>query len=208
VFGGNLGQSAFGGLGGNKSGLSSFATPGSSTISGLSSKPARPFGAAATNNKDESDDEDEGEVNDDETTEKTETGKSKQDQEKRTNFVPTEGKSPRTTAPYSLTFSTVETGEEGEDTLLTGRGKLYLFHDKNWQERGVGPLKLNITKESPKKARLILRADGTHRLLLNAPITKSLIFGDKDGKESTDGKILFTAPTADGKIETYLLRVC
>jgi Ran-binding protein 3 len=109
---------------------------------------------------------------------------------------------------YSLTLEAVETGEEGEETLLSGRGKLYRFRDKTWQERGAGPLKLNVTKESPKKARLILRADGTHRLLLNAPITKTLRFGDKDGEESTDGKILFTAPTASGTMETHLLRVC
>jgi len=102
----------------------------------------------------------------------------------------------------------VETGEEGEDTLLSGRGKLYSFHDKSWQERGAGTLKLNITKESPKKARLILRADGTHRLLLNAPITKNLIFGDKDGKEVSDGKIMLTAPNTSGNLETFLLRVC
>lgn len=207
-FGGSLGQGGFGGLGGSKGGLSSFATPGSSTISGLSSKPARPFGAAATGNKEEADGDDhqEGDDNDD-ASENGETVKSKPAHEKRPNFVPTEGKYSHPTLRSSLN-AVVETGEEGEETLLSGRGKLYAYHDKTWTERGIGGLKLNITKDSPKKGRLILRADGTHRLLLNAPITKELSFGDSKGKVTDTGKIIFTAPNASGVIETLLLKVC
>ena len=105
----------------------------------------------------------------------------------------------------------VETGEEGEETVWSGRAKLYTLAgesgNKQWQERGMGPFKVNVTAEAPAKARFVLRADGTHRLLLNAAITKAMLFGDADGKEPTDGRLLFTAPTTDGQIESHLLRV-
>lgn len=111
----------------------------------------------------------------------------------------------------NLTIVTVETGEEHEDTIWAGRAKLYVNREKAWHERGVGNIKLNITKEAEgesRKARFILRADGTHRLLLNAAVTKSFKFGDADGKRTNDGKLLFSTPTADGKLELHLLKVC
>ena len=69
----NLGQSAFGGLGGVNSNLSSFATPGTSTITGLSQKPAKPFGAAEEEDRDEDDEDGDDEAGSDD----EETGKSK-----------------------------------------------------------------------------------------------------------------------------------
>jgi hypothetical protein len=57
VFGGSLGSSSFAGFGGSKSGLPSFATPGQTAITGLSSKPATTFG---TQQKDAESDDDEG----------------------------------------------------------------------------------------------------------------------------------------------------
>jgi Ran-binding protein 3 len=86
-----LGQSTFGGLGGTKSSISSFATPGSNTIRGLSSKPVKPFGAAEEPSSDvEGDDED---GNDDDGSDDEGSEKSKQaDQGKRFNFAPQECK--------------------------------------------------------------------------------------------------------------------
>ena len=96
-------------------------------------------------------------------------------------------------------------------TEWTGRAKLFTIvgdgSKRSWAERGVGPFKLNITKEDPKKARFILRADGTHRLLLNAAVTKTMKFGTSEGNKPTDGKLLFTAPNADGTMETHTVRV-
>ena len=112
----------------------------------------------------------------------------------------------------------VETGEAGEDTILTCRAKLFQFSkdSKAWKERGIGVLKLNTpieddhdndsheaeedhasstdlsteneaetsatsemaisTEIAPKKKkpRLIMRADGVMRVLLNAPILKDM----------------------------------
>jgi Ran-binding protein 3 len=66
-----------------------------------------------------------------------------------------------------------------------------------------------VTLEEPKKARFVLRADGTHRLLLNAAVTKKMIFGgDSQGDKPRDGRLLFNSPTADGELEMHLLKVC
>jgi hypothetical protein len=106
-----------------------------------------------------------------------------------------------------------ETGEEGETTVWTGRAKLYTMTGegttKAWKERGVGTFKFNISDEEPKKARFVLRADGTHRLLLNAAVTKQLVFGgDSGGEKPKEGRLLFNSPTANGELEMHLLKVC
>ncbi|KAI9718297.1 MAG: hypothetical protein M1828_006761 [Chrysothrix sp. TS-e1954] len=78
----------------------------------------------------------------------------------------------------------VETGEEGEETVFSQRAKLFVMIDKQWKERGTGSMKVNIKrslsaefeghddKTLPKTtARFLLRADGSHRVALNTPIT-------------------------------------
>ncbi|GAA6047158.1 hypothetical protein JCM3770_006928 [Rhodotorula araucariae] len=64
------------------------------------------------------------------------------------------------------------TGEEEEQIVHSVRCKLYAMHEGQWAERGTGVLKLNETKkaEDKKGARLLMRADATHRLLLNTPL--------------------------------------
>ena len=105
-----------------------------------------------------------------------------------------------------------ETGEEGEQTIWTGRAKLYLMagegSNRAWKERGVGTFKFNITVDEPKKARFVLRAEGTHRLLLNAAVTRKMVFGgDAQGEKPKDGRLLFNSPNQDGELEMHLLRV-
>jgi len=80
-------------------------------------------------------------------------------------------------------------------------------NDKGWKERGVGTFKFNITEAEPKKARFVLRADGTHRLILNVAVPKTFVFGDAQGKRPGDGKLLFNTPTSDNKVEMYLIKV-
>ncbi|GAA5882940.1 hypothetical protein JCM3774_001839 [Rhodotorula dairenensis] len=64
------------------------------------------------------------------------------------------------------------TGEEEEETLHQVKCKLYAMSEGQWAERGTGPLRLNQTAANGDKhgARLVMRADATHRLLLNAPL--------------------------------------
>lgn len=80
--------------------------------------------------------------------------------------------------------------------------------NRQWKERGVGTFKFNVTVDEPKKARFVLRADGTHRLLLNAAVTQQLVFGgDSQGAKPKDGRLLFNSPKSDGEIEMHLLKV-
>lgn len=187
VFGGTLGSSTFGALGGAKLGLPSFATPGQTAITGLSQKPPQSFG---TQQKDAESDDETGSGGEEES-----TTDGNEEQESRSGWKPQD----------------VETGEEGETTKWVGRAKLYTMRgegtDKRWQERGVGAFKFNVTEDEPKKARFVLRADGTHRLILNAAVPKTMKFGDPQGGKPGDGKLCFNSPTADGKVEMYLLKL-
>ncbi|KAF1926477.1 uncharacterized protein M421DRAFT_67455 [Didymella exigua CBS 183.55] len=171
-------------------GTSSFATPGAPGITGLSSKPERAFGAPG--DKEEDDGSDDGEDGDDDPEKDTDEGR-------------------RASQPVS-SAAPKETGEEHEDSAWIGRAKLYTMDgegkERAWKERGVGNIKLNVTKESPKKARFVLRADGTHRLILNAAVTKTMVFGqDSDGAKPKDGRLLFNSPNAEGTLEMHLLKL-
>lgn len=199
--------SGFGALGGGKPALSSFgaATPSDLTIKGLKSK-ATAFGTPGEDKDDESSDEEGGDDDD----EKDTTEKERQSSQ------PHLSQQRRLSTSSTLTTTNDtpahETGEEGETSAWAGRAKLYTMSGEGssraWKERGVGTFKLNVTVDEPKKARFVLRADGTHRLLLNAAVTKQLVFGgDSKGEKPKDGRLLFNSPTASGDLEMHLLKV-
>ena len=49
----------------------------------------------------------------------------------------------------------VITGEENERTLFSVRAKLYVLNEqKQWKEKGIGPLKLNVNKMDGSGPRL------------------------------------------------------
>ena len=102
----------------------------------------------------------------------------------------------------------VHDGEEDEVTLSQFRAKLFaVSKDQGWKERGVGNLKVNVHKtcvefdedtgsvipgsfdvsirEEAKEAspviaaRLIMRQENTHRVILNTPIIRALKFEEK-----------------------------
>ncbi|PGH16613.1 hypothetical protein AJ80_05115 [Polytolypa hystricis UAMH7299] len=127
-----------------------------------------------------------------------------------------------------------ETGEEGETTYFSCRGKLFQFDGKEWKERGVGTFKVNVTeprasrlkkddgeersgtaedkakdqqstKTAKKTARFIMRADGVWRVILNSPIIKGMKAGDAKGEEPT-GKQVHLAGIENGKSVPLLLR--
>ncbi|OAX85461.1 hypothetical protein ACJ72_00140 [Emergomyces africanus] len=148
-----------------------------------------------------------------------------------------------------------ETGEEGEITVFSCRGKLYHFDGKEWKERGVGVFKVNVRdpavneeeeeedkesddddqgqprenkaeqdeeekeeedkgetdgegeKESKRKktARVIMRADGVWRVILNIPIFKGMKAGDPSGG-TPKGKQVHFAGFEDGKSVPFLFR--
>jgi Ran-binding protein 3 len=210
TFGTSLGSSTFGGFGGSKSGLSSFATPGVQAITGLSRTKVASFGAPEGKKKEESDDgSDENDSSEEDDADKTE--KSKRSESDMSNLQPQQCTSTQVYLEFRTDLSIVETGEEGESSEWTGRAKLYALSgegsSRSWQERGVGPFKLNVTNDEPRRARFVLRADGTHRLLLNVAVTPNMMFGDKDGNRPKDGRLLFSSPTADGTLEAHILKV-
>ncbi|KZM21007.1 uncharacterized protein EKO05_0011146 [Ascochyta rabiei] len=190
IFGG-ASSSPFGGSFASKPpSTTSFATPGAPGITGLSSKPERAFGAPGDKVQEDGSDQD------DDDADKTEKD-ADEDQ--------------RPSASLS-SAAPKETGEENETSAWIGRAKLYTMDgegkERGWKERGVGNIKLNVTLDEPRKARFVLRADGTHRLILNAAVTKQLVFGaDSQGAKPKDGRLLFNSPNADGNLEMHLLKL-
>ncbi|KAJ9474155.1 Ran-specific GTPase-activating protein 2 [Pseudozyma hubeiensis] len=70
-----------------------------------------------------------------------------------------------------------KTGEEDEESIHSIRAKLYtMAEDQSWKERGTGTLRVNIPKTSSEKrpARLVMRADGILRVILNVPLFKGM----------------------------------
>ena len=94
------------------------------------------------------------------------------------------------------------TGEEDEHTVLQIRSKLYILHDKegNWKERGIGLFKLN--RNSNGRCRLIMRADGVLRVILNV-----VLFPKMPVQLAQDKFIRFSAPNEEHKLEHFTVKV-
>ena len=206
---GGASSSPFGGSFASKPlGGSSFATPGAPGITGLSSKPERAFGAPGDKGVNDASDDEEDDNGDEDADKDAEEGK-RPSQPLSSTIRELQHEVESTSTNH---FVATETGEEHEVTAWVGRAKLYTMDgegsERGWKERGVGNIKLNVTKEEPKKARFVLRADGTHRLILNAAVTKTLVFGgDSEGAKPKEGRLLFNSPDADGNLEMHLLKV-
>lgn len=218
---GTLGGGGFGsGFGGAGGKLTSFGGGSGPKIVGLSDKPAKPFGAAKEEKEEE---EGSGDEDGDADKEKVLSPTNEED-EKDERFFEQDGTS-TATRRHGVTAqpnaqTTVETGEENEEAVFVCRAKLYNFvkvtdTEKGWKERGLGNLKVNLHKQSPeeieekapKKARFVMRADGSHRVVLNSPISKELKVGDVKGEKPLNGYVLFMG-TIDGKeLEMLQLKV-
>jgi hypothetical protein len=66
----------------------------------------------------------------------------------------------------SLPKAEIKTGEEDEDLIFKGRGRLYRFRDNEWKERGTGDMKL-LRHKTDKRIRFILRQDKTLKIVAN-----------------------------------------
>ncbi|KAF2223900.1 hypothetical protein BDZ85DRAFT_262392 [Elsinoe ampelina] len=210
VFGGG-----FGGAGGSK--LSTFASSAGATFGG-SKKPAKAFGAPTGGDEEEAGSEGEG---DDEDADKRVKSPIASEEEKR---------------DERFYAQELETGEENERTEYTCRAKLYNFvpsnpadesSKKEWKERGLGTLRLNVQdalsssaadleagegakadddEDKHVRARLVMRADGSHRVILNTPIKKELRFGSVKGEAPVGGYIYFMG-SIDGRPKLELLQL-
>ncbi len=190
VFGGGSG---FGGLGGG-SGLTSFASGKPSAALASSSKPSASFGAPAPET-----DEVEGEADaDEESGIKSPLAQEEDRQDER------------------FYTQNLATGEEEEQTDFTCRAKLYNFvtgaeGKKEWKERGLGTVRLNCkraTEDSKTSARLVMRAEGSYRVILNTPIKKEIKFGAPSGGPPEGGYLYFMGAVEGGSgLEMLQLKV-
>lgn len=100
-----------------------------------------------------------------------------------------------------INLTTGGPGEEDEEVLHEIRAKALQWSSKEWQTRGVGPLRVLKHKDTGA-ARILLRADPSGTIVLN----KSLLAGVKyDINEKT---IKFPAAGDTGKgLETWLLQL-
>ncbi|PTU19337.1 hypothetical protein P175DRAFT_0502879 [Aspergillus ochraceoroseus IBT 24754] len=169
------------GAAGSGGGLTSFASPNAPSALG-SSRP-KAFGAG-----DEGSDEDEKREDDEE------SGPAEFAEEK---------------ADERFFERPTETGEEEEKTYFSCKAKLFQFSDKEWKERGVGTFKVNVRVsngvEDKKAARMIMRADGVLRVMLNTPLFKGMTVGDASGKEPKSKQITL-ASLENGRTIPILLR--
>ncbi|TGO58125.1 hypothetical protein BCON_0058g00070 [Botryotinia convoluta] len=190
VFGSGL-KNGFSGGSGPK--LSSFAAPGKDNA-GLGSKPAKPFGAPASDAEDSDDDEDD-----------SDDGAEGDEEEGGEKAVVEEKKKTKKVH--------IDDGEADEATILQIRAKLFAMGSKElgWKERGVGTLKINAPKScvdfdesghaipgsfdssmlEGNSVRLVMRQENTHRVILNTVVLKAMEFKPKPS--TTSAQVLFTA---------------
>ncbi|KAE8372716.1 hypothetical protein BDV26DRAFT_273516 [Aspergillus bertholletiae] len=179
------GFSGFGGgfgAAGSKGGLTSFAAPGGPGILGGSSRD-KPFGAE----EDEEKEKEKGQEAD---------------------AAPGEFEQEKTDERFFE--RPIETGEEEEKTYFSSKAKLFQFSNGEWKERGIGTFKVNVKvtdgEEDKKATRLIMRADGVLRVMLNTPIFKGMKVGDASGNEPKS-KQIHLASLEEGRSVPTLLRM-
>jgi Ran-binding protein 3 len=93
---------------------------------------------------------------------------------------------PAETKPViTLQQEDVTTGEEDEEVVFTTDGALYEFVTEEgkggaaWKERGRGEMRLNRGKDGG--ARMVMRAKGNYRLILNAAMWRGQTFTKMEG---------------------------
>ncbi len=110
-----------------------------------------------------------------------------------------------------LSDEPVKSGEEEDKTICTFKAKLYRLTKvekgeeesktaaQEWKEAGVGQLKVNELKNG--KGRLIMRAEPTLRLVLNALIFSSITF-----KKNGEKQVIFSVFDEKLEVQSYLAK--
>ncbi|CAM0909519.1 unnamed protein product [Alopecurus aequalis] len=108
----------------------------------------------------------------------------------------------------------VKTGGENEKAVFTADAAIYEYLDGGWKERGKGELKLNIPVSGGERPRLIMRAKGNYRLILNASLYDDMALKDMEKKgtmfacvnsisESPSGLNTFALKFKDTSVREY-----
>lgn len=98
-----------------------------------------------------------------------------------------------------------ETGEENEETVFSADSALFEFVDGGWKERGKGEVKLNVLKSEAQKARLVMRAKGNLRLILNASLYPDMKVTKMD-KKGVSFPCVNTATEGKHGLSTFALK--
>ncbi|KAI3775055.1 hypothetical protein L1987_49623 [Smallanthus sonchifolius] len=99
----------------------------------------------------------------------------------------------------------VETGEENEKPVFTADSILFEFIDGGWKERGKGELKVNVSTTGNEKGRLVMRAKGNYRLILNASLFPDMKLTNMEKKGITFACLNSTGEGKDG-LSTFALK--
>ncbi|KAJ4952206.1 hypothetical protein NE237_029038 [Protea cynaroides] len=105
----------------------------------------------------------------------------------------------------SLQEVPVETGEENEQAVFSVDAVLFEYLDGGWKERGKGEVKVNVSTTGTEKARLIMRARGNLRLILNASLYPDMKFTNMEKKGITFACINSTGEGKEG-LSTFALK--
>lgn len=92
------------------------------------------------------------------------------------------------------------TGEEDEKNVLQIQCKLYQYEQQQWKERGAGMLHLNDSNSDNFQSRLVMRTNGSMRVVLNTKVWAQMSV-DKASKKS----IRISAQTQTADIGVYLI---
>lgn len=99
----------------------------------------------------------------------------------------------------------VETGEENERVVFSTDSVLFEFLNGVWKERGKGELKVNVETTGTEKARLLMRARGNYRLILNASLYPDMKLTNMDKRGITFACMNSTCENKDG-LTTFALK--
>ncbi|GAB2269427.1 hypothetical protein Dimus_004345 [Dionaea muscipula] len=100
----------------------------------------------------------------------------------------------------------LETGEENEKTVFSADSVLFEYLDGGWKERGKGEVKVNVsTGVEKERARLVMRARGNLRLILNASLYPDMKLANMD-KRGISFACVNSATVGNDTLSTFALK--
>ncbi|KAF4470257.1 DEAD DEAH box helicase [Fusarium albosuccineum] len=213
-FGSAFGGSAFGSALGGAKPLTSFAAPGGESLK--KEKPAKPFGAPESDNEDDDDEDDDGEDNEQpEEAERSLSPEKESEEKKKLKLQKVEvndgeaGEATILSVRAKMFYHDKEAGwkERGGGMLKINVPQACVEYDENGVvvpgSFDASALEVDDPEaagetQGHKVARLIMRQDQTHRVILNTALVAAMKFQEKASLKSVG--ILFTAFTSfDGE---------